>query len=146
MDASRSSELDQIPATLTLPPQRETLAKQSDRNFLRKFLAIGTAAAVMFVLVPNLLRPGTPPTHAGEFSQELTKVPGGVLHLINQAVDASQSRLPEISPLANLSMPALLDWQSMSIDLETPVQQEVDVWQRGWNHLQSRFGNETREL
>ncbi|MEM8946197.1 MAG: hypothetical protein AAGD11_13575 [Planctomycetota bacterium] len=140
---------DQAAATITLPPERtvtqEDLRVRSTTS-VRWFVVAGVTAVVMLVMIPSLSRRSKPPVHAGDFSQQLTMVPGEVLRVINRAAETSQTQLPQLSPLGKLRVPTLPNWQAVTAQIESPVQREIDAWQSGWQNLRSRFSDETREL
>lgn len=136
---------------LTLPPERQSQPTPRRSNHAMKvFVGLATAAAVLIAVSPALFRPQTPAVHAGDFSEQLAVVPGEVLRVLTQATESSQQRLPQLSPLANLSLPELPGLENLAMTVESPVRREFDAWQASWQKLKSQFpGNaqgETQEL
>lgn len=127
---------------LTLPPQRlditDGVHPKSSTRSLRWLAGLTTAAALLLTFGAGLLRPGTPPTHAGEFSVQLSAAPGEVLNLLNQAAESTQNRL-QLSPLANLKMPKLPGWDYFTPDEQPTTNQEPNTWQDGWQNIRDRF-------
>ena len=133
-------------ATLTLPPHRETATTAhatNARHTLAWFGGLAACALLLVALLPSRSQPTAPVVHAGELSQQLTVVPGKVLGLLTRAAQASQTRLPQLSPLANLTLPTLPAWQSVALRVESPVRAEIDFWKNGWQeswkNLRSRL-------
>jgi len=144
-------------ATVTLPPRREfsrggapSRRSASSRDWRAALWVGGLAAAASALLMfgAGWFRPATPTAqlHAGEFSQQLTAVPGEVLRLLNSAAATSQTRLPQLSPLASLSVPELPGWNDVSRQIESPMQREINAWQTGWDQLRSRLSSQPRDL
>lgn len=145
-----TSTQSEAAATLTLPPQRQTSAPAFAGKRSLSW-ATGVAAAALFAaLTFYQLRPASPEVHAGDFSQQLTVVPGEVLRVLTRAAETSQTRLPEISPLANLSLPELSAWDKIATSVQSPVRQEITAWQKSWQSLRDRLpnsiGESTQEL
>lgn len=145
-----TSTQSEATATLTLPPQRQTSAPALAGKRSLSW-ATGVAAAALFAaLTFYQLRPTPPEVHAGDFSQQLTVVPGEVLRVLTRAAETSQTRLPEISPLANLSLPELSAWDKIATSVQSPVRQEITAWQKSWQSLRDRLpnsiGESTQEL
>ena len=127
---------------LALPPRRNVSGGAVESRTWRGVWwgsGLAAAASLLLMLSPGWFRPTPPVVNAGEFSQQLTTVPGEVLRLLNAAAETSQTRLPRMSPLANLSVPDLPAWQGVSLRLESPMQEELDAWQESWRHLKSRW-------
>ena len=129
-------------ATLTLPPDRKTTTtthEKSTRHALAWFGGLAACALLLVALLPSRSQPTAPVVHAGELSQQLTVVPGKVLGLLTRAAQASQTQLPQLSPLANLTLPTLPAWQAVALRVESPVRVEIDFWQKGWKNLRSHL-------
>ena len=133
-------------AAITLPPQRQSKNAshvKTPRYTLAWFSGLAACAIVLVAFVPNWSRPTAPTTHAGELSQQLTVVPGKILRLLTRAAKTSQTQLPQLSPLANLTLPTLPAWQAVALRVESPVREEISFWQKGWQkgweNLRSRL-------
>ena len=133
-------------AALTLLPRRQvtrTAARNQKTGHTLAWLSGLAAALALLTLAPNWFQPDAPAVHAGEFSQQLTVVPGEVLRLLTHAAKTSQTQLPQLSPLANFSLPAMPAWEEVALHVESPVRQEIDFWQKGWQegwqNLRSRL-------
>lgn len=130
-------------AVLTLPPQRQTTSSVADVKHSRHSLAwlsgLAAAAIVLIALAPNWFRPALPAVHAGEFSHQLTVVPGEVLRLLTSAAKTSQAQLPQLSPLTSLTLPTLPAWEDVALHVESPVRQEINFWQEGWQESWQDF-------
>ena len=108
---------------------RRDLEKGRRRFPMRWLGGLAAAAVLMVVLLPGWLRPSAPTVHAGEFSQQLTVVPGEVLRLITRAAKTSQAQLPQLSPLANVNLPDFSEWQEVTQRADTTVLPGIDSWQ-----------------
>ncbi|MGI9428850.1 MAG: hypothetical protein ACR2NM_09350 [Bythopirellula sp.] len=135
-------------ATLTLPPQPLATTAPPDaahRVSVRWLGGLAAAALLLIALLPNWLQPSAPPVHAGEFSQQLTVVPGEVLRLLSSAAEVSRTQVTQLSPLANLSLTPASAWPDVSLPDNSPVRQEWDNWQDRWLDLRSRLPSVTPE-
>ena len=142
-----SMQTDQAAATLTLPLQRQTTAADSPHRLsVRWLVGLAAAALLLIALLPNWLRPSAPAVHAGEFSQQLTVVPGEVLRLLTQAAKTSQTQLPQLSPLSNFSLPELPDWEKVAQHVDVPVRQEFNAWQDSWRNIKFRLPDSSQEF
>lgn len=135
--------------TLKLPQHRRPSFGEPSRaaRRSRSWSWVFAAAAVLIVAVlPTRLRPSRPAVDAGDFSQQLTVVPGEVLRLLTQAAETSQTKLPELSPLNQLSVPKLATWDKLATNVGSPVRRELDSWEASWQSLKSRLGGAEQEL
>jgi|GEM_PF-6553065 len=138
---------DQQVAQLTLPPQRPAATPASQpQPSTRRYTGFAAAAILLLCFTLGWLRWTTPTVHAGDFSQQLATVPGEMLRLINHAAQTSQTHLPQLSPLAQVSLPELPNWQNLSWQLDTPIQQEMNLWQNHWLKIKSRLSSQPQEL
>jgi len=143
-----------VPPTLTpLPTRLATNRTATSHDTSRRSLAwtTGLAAAVLLgAFLGTTLRPSPPKVHAGEFSQQLTVVPGEVLRFLNSAADVSSKQLPQLSPLTQLKMPALPDWRNVAQSIDSPVRTQMDMWQGNWQDtwqgLKSRLPTKSPEI
>ncbi len=146
----QSMAADSNAVVLTLPPQRQEPPAVAVENYSRHTLAwlsgLAAAALVLVALAPNWFRPALPAAHAGEFSQQLTVVPGELLRLLTRAAKTSQTQLPKLSPLANMTLPTLPAWEEIALRVESPMRQEMETWQESWQNLTSRWPIDSREL
>ncbi len=134
---------------LTLSPERPLATAAPTRRSNQSALWVaGLAVAAMLLLMasPQWFRPAAPTVHAGEFAQQLTVAPGEVLRLINHAAETSQTQLPQLSPLNKLALTQLPAWQDVATQVESPVRNELDAWQRSWQNLKSRWPESPRKL
>lgn len=141
--------VDVFVAPLPLRPQRRATAafdEPGDRLSARWLGGLVAAAMLLVALLPNWLQPTAPAAHAGEFSQQLTVVPGEVLRLLTQAAKTSQTQLPQLSPLSNLTLPKMPAWEAVAHYVESPVRRELDTWQDNWQNLMSRLPESSLEL
>ncbi len=147
----RSMESDEPIATLTLPQHLEPAIAQSPRSSMKWYGALAVAALLLVMFSASRIQPTKPQVHAGDFSEQLTAVPGEVLRVLNSAAATSQSQLPQLSPLTKLSLPELPVWEDLAMTVESPVRRELDVWQASWEKLKSQVqlspeSETTREL
>jgi hypothetical protein len=141
-------QADDAVATLTLPPQRRATTAAPDtphRLAVRWLGGLAAAALLLIAFLPSWLRPSAPTVHAGEFSQQLTVVPGEVLRLLSSAAKVSQTQVTQLSPLANLTLTPSSAWPDVSLPDNSPVQQQWDHWQDRWLDLRSRLPSATPE-
>lgn len=136
--------------SVTLSPDRQQNAslrtQPNTRRSARWFAGLAVAATLLLALVPNWLRPSTPSVHAGEFSQQLTVVPGEVLRLLTTATETSQTQVTQLSPLANLTLPTWPAWKEVSLQVESPVRREISTWQESWQDLKSKIPGYESEI
>ncbi len=136
-------------AELTLSPQRQspqTAHAKKQGHSLAWLSGMAVAAVLLIVLLPNWLRPTTTKVHAGNFSQQLTVVPGEVLRLLTRAAKTSQTQLPQLSPLAKLSLPAMSAWEEVALHVESPVRQEINFWQESWQNFRLRLPSASQKV
>ncbi len=137
-------------AAFTLPPYRKTATTAHKKNTSHTLAWLSGLAACALLLVslpPSWLRPAAPTVHAGKLSQQLTIVPGKILGLLTLAAKTSQTEVPQFSPLANLTLPSLLpDWEGLALRVESPVRQEIDIWQEVWQDFTSRRPFDSQNL
>ncbi len=143
-------ETDINTAVLTLPLQRKTEptvahAKNSGHS-LAWLSGLAAAALVLIAWSPNWFRPAPPAVHAGEVSQHLTVVPGEVLRLLTRVAKSSQTQLPQLSPLGNLTLPVMPAWEDVALRVESPMREEIDFWQESWQNFKTRLPASSREL
>ncbi len=138
-------------AKVTLPKQLEPPSARTPRSSMKWYGALAVAALLLVMFSVTRVQPPAPEVHAGDFSEQLTAVPGEVLRVLNSAAETSQSQLPQFSPLAKLSLPELSVWEDLAVTVESPVRRELDVWQASWEKLKSQVpvspqSETTREL
>jgi len=141
--ASREADINTSAAILTLPPQRNaeaTVARAKNSGHSLAWLSgLAAAALVLIAWSPNWFRHAPPAVQAGEFSRQLTIVPGEVLRLLTRAAKTSQTQLPQLSPLTNLTLPAMPAWEEVALHVESPVREEIDFWQESWLNFKTRL-------
>ena len=141
-------QTDEAATPLTLSPQRLAKTANADsphRLSVRWLGGLAAAALLLIALLPNWLQPSAPTVHAGEFSQQLTVVPGEVLRLLTSAAEVSRTQVTQHSPLANLTLPPSSAWTELSLPSDSPVWQEWNSWQSRWHHLKSTLPASTPE-
>ncbi len=141
IDETNALALPQQPPRVQRQAPATDTRQLSSSHSLRWLVGMATAAAMLLILLPNPPRPTKPTVHAGKFSQQLAVVPSEVLNLLNRAAQSTQTRLPQLSPLANLKIPSLPSWKEFSPDLQAPADQESRTWQKNWQNLKTRFSN-----
>ena len=143
--------------TLLLRRQESRATARVRNSGLSAVWLTSLAVAAVLLLVaspswpPNWFRRAAPGVHAGEFSQQLTVVPGEVLRLLTRAAETSRTRLPQLSPLANLTLPTLPAWEDIALHVESPMLQEpllreIDTWHESWKNFKSRLPDSSFEL